>query len=404
MTHLLDVYNYLPVSFVRGEGAYVFDTTGRRYLDFAAGVAVLAFGHCHPHLVNALTEQAQKLWLVSGVFPSAQKERVAARLCGLSFAQKVFFQNSGVEAWELGAKIIRRYFKHLGQPQKWRIITLQGAFHGRSMAAIAAAKTEKLTHGFEPLTEGFDQVAFGNLNELKAAIGPETAAIHLEPVQGEGGGIRIAPADYLFAIRDWCREKDLLLYFDEIQCGMGRTGKMFAYEHTGVVPDLMCLAKGIGGGFPVGACLVSEKVGAAMTPGSHGSTYGGNALAMAVVDAALDLMTAPGFIAQIANTGARLKEKLAALAARYPQIFVEARGIGLMLGLKLQPAYPCAEGVKELLAEGMLSVAAGDNVIRLLPPLIITDREADEAVQIIDQWAAKKMKDQKIQHPAVGQP
>ncbi len=385
---VMPTYGRADLAFERGEGPWLIATDGRRYLDFGGGIAVTALGHAHPHLVAALQEQAARLWHTSNLYRVPGQETLARRLVEHSFADTVFFTNSGVEAWECGVKLARRYHYQRGQGQRWRVITVGGAFHGRTLAAIAAAKTEKLVKGFGPMAEGFDQVAFGNLNELRAAIGPETAAICVEPIQGEGG-IRPAALDYLQALRAIADEFEVLLYFDEIQTGIGRTGRLFAHEWAGVTPDVMCIAKGLGGGFPVGACLATEAAAVGMTAGSHGSTFGGNPLAMAVGNAVLDVVLAPGFLDGVERKGRMLWDRLAAVAARHPAVIAELRGAGLMLGLKCVPP---AEGIIAALRDaGLLTVPAADNVIRLLPPLIIGEAEIDQAVAIIDTVCAAVM-------------
>ena len=382
----MPTYARADVVFERGEGCYLFDVSGRRYLDFASGVAVNALGHAHPRLVRALTEQAGKVWHTSNLFRVAGQEKVAARLIANSFADTVFFCNSGAEAWECGLKLVRRYFYETGQPNRRRVITCVGGFHGRTLASISAAKQEKLVKGFAPLLDGFDQVAFGDLEAMRAAITDETAAICVEPVQGEGGIITASP-DYLRGLRALCDEFGLLLFYDEVQCGLGRTGTLFAYEWAGAAPDVMCLAKGLGGGFPVGACLATAKAAAGMTAGTHGSTFGGNPLAMAVADAVLDAVLEPGFLDRVRETGALLGRELTALAGRHPTVFhPEARGIGLMRGLQCLPANTTV--VQALREAGLLTVGASDNVVRLLPPLIITPAEIAEAIALLDRTAA----------------
>jgi len=381
---VMPVYNRADVVFERGEGPYLFDTAGRRYLDFAAGVAVVALGHSHPHLVNALVEQGRKLWHTSNLYRVAGQESLAQRLVDATFADTVFFTNSGVEAWECSVKVCRKYQYETGNPQRWRIITFQQNFHGRTTSAIAASKAEKMVKGFGPVTDGFDMVAFGNLNEVRAAITDETAAICVEPIQGEGG-IRVGDTDFLKGLRAVCDEFGLLLFMDEIQTGMGRTGKLFAHEWAGVTPDVMAVAKGIGGGFPLGACLATEKAAVGMTPGTHGSTYGGNPLATAIGNAVLDVMLAPGFLQGVEKVGRTLHRRLAGLVDAHPQVYGGVRGHGLMLGLECVPANTAV--VDRLRANGMLAVAAGDNVVRLLPPLIIDEAQVDEAVAILGKTA-----------------
>jgi acetylornithine/N-succinyldiaminopimelate aminotransferase len=389
---VMPVYARADIQFERGQGAYLYDLDGRPYLDFASGIAVTSLGHCHPRLIAALNEQAAKLWHTSNLFRVPGQEALARRLTELTFADTVFFTNSGVEAWECGVKLIRRHFYAKGQPEKNRIIVIEGAFHGRTLGAISASKAEKMVKGFGPLLDGFDQVAFGNLNELRAAITPQTAAINIEPILGEGG-IKPASAEYLRSLRRVADEFGLLLYFDEIQCGMGRTGKLFAHEWAETTPDVMCIAKAIGGGFPLGACLATEDAANGMVAGTHGSTYGGNPLAMAVGLAAVDLIADPAFLEDVQAAARNLQARLEAVVAKFPSVFVELRGVGLMLGLR------CAEGVSNsalvtaLQRNGFLSVAAAENVIRLLPPLIIGKAEIDEAVEKLDRTAAAFLTD-----------
>jgi acetylornithine/N-succinyldiaminopimelate aminotransferase len=383
----MPVYSRADVRFERGEGSYLFDSEGRRYLDFASGIAVTALGHCHPALIAALTDQAHKVWHTSNLFRVPGQEALAKRLTELTFADTVFFTNSGVEAWECGVKLIRKHFYAKGQPEKNRIIVIEGAFHGRTLGAISASKAEKMVKGFGPLLDGFDQVAFGNLNELVAAITPQTAAINIEPILGEGG-IKPATLDYMLSLRRIADEYGLLLYFDEIQCGMGRTGKLFAHEWSGVTPDVMCVAKAIGGGFPLGACLATEDAAIGMVPGTHGSTYGGNPLAMAVGIAALDLIAAPEMLDHVRDVSARLRSALDGVVAAHPTVFAGVRGVGLMLGLICAPGVANTDVVAALLRHGMITVAAAENVIRLLPALIIGDAEIAEAADTLSQVAA----------------
>ncbi|SMH57071.1 aspartate aminotransferase family protein [Azospirillum agricola] len=381
---VMPTYARADVVFERGEGPYLYATDGRRFLDFAAGVAVNALGHAHPYLIKALTEQANKVWHTSNLFRVAGQESLAKRLTEVTFADTVFFTNSGAEAWECGAKTIRKYHYENGNPQKTRIITFEQAFHGRTIASISAAKQEKLVKGFGPLLDGFDQVAFGNLNELRNAITPETGGICVEPIQGEGG-IRTGSVEFLRGLREVCDEFGLLLFFDEIQTGVGRTGKLFAHEWAGITPDVMAIAKGIGGGFPLGACLATERAASGMTAGTHGSTYGGNPLATAVGNAVLDVVLEPGFLDGVQRIAEVLQGRLTDLIAKHPAFFLELRGQGLLLGLKL--GQPVGDVVAKLRANGLLSVPAGDNVVRLLPPLIITEQQVEEAVAILDQTA-----------------
>jgi acetylornithine/N-succinyldiaminopimelate aminotransferase len=382
---VMPTYGRADLAFERGSGAWLYTSDGRRFLDFASGVAVTGLGHAHPHLVKALTEQAEKLWHSSNVFRIPGQERLAQRLTEATFADTVFFANSGAEAIECGLKMIRKFHDDTGHPERYRVITCVGAFHGRTLATISAAGQEKHLAGFAPEVDGFDHVAFENLNELRAAIGPESAAVLVEPVQGEGG-MRAASPEYLRALRQVCDEYGLLLFFDEVQCGMGRTGKLFAHEWAGVTPDIMATAKALGGGFPVSACLATERAAVGMTQGTHGSTFGGNPLAMAVGNAVLDVMLAPGFLENVQRSADRLRQELGRLAKRHPSIIEEIRGKGLMIGLKLGVSN--AEMQARLREQGLLTVTAGDNVLRILPPLIIGDAEIAEAMAILERVAA----------------
>ncbi len=381
---LLPVFSRINLSFEKGEGAYLFGSDGRRYLDFASGIAVTALGHAHPHLVAALKAAADKPWHLSNLYEIPEQKQLADRLVANSFADTAFFCNSGAEALECGIKMVRKYHAARGQAQKYRMISIQGAFHGRTLATIAAGGQEKYLAGFGPKVEGFDQVAFGNLNELRAAITPETAGIMLEPVQGEGG-VRANSADYLRALREVADEFGLLLLFDEVQCGMGRTGKLFAYEHADVAPDVMALAKGLGGGFPVGACLASERAASGMTAGVHGTTFGGNPLAMSVANAVLDVMLEPGFLGRVTAISETLRAGLARIVAANPAVYAEVRGQGLLSGLRC--VVPNGEVQTRLREQGLLTVAAGDNVVRLLPPLTIGEQEVKEALAAIEAVA-----------------
>jgi len=386
ISSVMPTYARAEEVFSHGEGAWLFDTEGRRYLDFGSGVAVTALGHAHPRLVKALTDQAARLWHISNHYRIVGQERVAALLVANTFAETVFFANSGVEAWECGAKMVRKYHHEQGHPERTRIITCAGGFHGRTFGAISATRQEKLTRGFEPLLEGFDVVAYNNVNELRAAITPETAGICVEPVQGEGG-IRIPDARYLKELRAICDEFGLLLYLDEIQTGIGRTGKLFAHEWAGITPDVMCIAKGLGGGFPVGACLATARAAAGMTAGTHGSTFGGNPLAMAVTEAVLEEVLTPGFLEHVQAVGQTLRTRLDALAARFPTVFLEVRSCGLMAGLRCGP--PCGELITASRKRGLLAIPAADNVLRLLPSLIIDDSHVAEAIACLEAVAAE---------------
>lgn len=381
-SHLLPTYSRVDLAFERGEGVWLVATNGERYFDFTSGVAVNALGHAHPHLVQALTEQAQKLWHVSNLYRIPEGEKLADRLCAATFADTVFFQNSGAEAIECAIKMARKYQSASGKPERYRIVTFEGAFHGRTLAALAATGNKKYLDGFGPPMPGFDQIAFNDLDAVKKAIGPETAAILIEPVMGEGG-VRVVPLPFLRALRKLCDDNGLLLIFDEIQTGVGRTGDLFAYQHTGVTPDIMTIAKALGGGFPVGACLATTEASKGMTAGTHGSTFGGNPLAMAVGNAVMDVVTAKGFLDNVKNSALLFKQKLAELKDRHASVIAEVRGDGLLMGLRMVP--PAAEMVDELRAEKIITVAAGDNVVRLLPPLIISEAEIAEAVARIDR-------------------
>lgn len=382
---LLPVFSRINLSFEKGEGAYLFGSDGRRYLDFASGIAVTALGHAHPHLVATLKAAAEKPWHVSNLYEIPEQTRLADRLVAHSFADTSFFCNSGAEALECGIKMIRKYHAAHGHPEKYRMISIQGAFHGRTLATIAAGGQEKYLAGFGPKVDGFDQVAFGNLNELRAAITPQTAGIMIEPVQGEGG-VRPNAPEYLQALRQVCDEFGLLLLFDEVQCGMGRSGKLFAYEWANVAPDVMALAKGLGGGFPVGACLASERAASGMTAGVHGTTFGGNPLAMAMGNAVLDVLLEPGFLPHVVAAAEKLRKGLVKIVAENPAVYAEVRGEGLLMGLRC--VVPNGEVQTRLREQGLLTVAAGDNVVRLLPPLTIGDAEIQEALAAVKAVAS----------------
>ena len=371
----------VDLAFERGEGAWLIATNGERYLDLTSGVAVNALGHAHPRIAAALAEQAGKVIHVSNLFRIPEGERLAERLCAASFADYVFFCNSGAEAMECAIKCARKYHAVTGAPERVRIITFEGAFHGRTLATLAAGGQKKYLEGFGPVVEGFDQVPFGDLAAVKRAIGPTTAAILIEPIQGEGG-VRVVPNQFL---RELCDANGLLLVFDEVQTGMGRTGDLFAYQHTGVTPDIMALAKALGGGFPMGACLTTEAAGKGMTAGTHGSTFGGNPLAMAAGNAVLDVMLAPDFFDRMRKVALLLKQRLAEIKDRHPRVIAEVRGEGLLVGLRC--VVPNGELVDALRAEKVLAVAAGDNVVRLLPPLIVEEAEIAEAVARLDRAA-----------------
>ena len=379
-------YTRLDIAFERGEGAYLFAEDGTRYLDFASGIAVTALGHGHPRLLEALTTQAAKLWHCSNLFRIPGQDRLAECLVANSFADSVFFCNSGAEAVEAGLKIARKFHDHNGRPERYRVIAFERSFHGRTLATVAAGANELHKQGFDPMVEGFDHVAYNNLSEVRGAITAETAAILVEPVQGEGG-IHLAAPEFLRGLRETCDDFGLLLIFDEVQSGMGRTGKLFAHQSVGVTPDVMAVAKGLGGGFPVGACLATEAAASAITAGSHGSTFGGNPLAMAVSNAVLAVILAPGFLDGVAKTGEPLIQGLAALAKRHPKAIKGVRGIGLMIGLEcVAPNTAVGDRLRQ---NGLLTVLAADNVVRLLPPLIIGEEHVAEALDIVERSAAE---------------
>jgi acetylornithine/N-succinyldiaminopimelate aminotransferase len=385
-SHLMPTYSRVDLAFERGEGAWLFATNGERYLDFCCGVAVTALGHSHPHLVAALTAQANKVWHVSNLYEIPESERVADRLCEATFADVVFFQNSGAEAMECSIKVARKYQSANGRPERYRIITFEGAFHGRTLAALAATGNKKYLDGFGPPVDGFDQVPFGDLDAVKRAIGPQTAAILIEPIMGEGG-VRVVELWFLRELRELCDQHGLLLVFDEVQTGMGRTGELFCYQRTGVTPDVMAVAKALGGGFPVGACLATHEAAQGMTPGTHGSTFGFNPLAMSAANAVLDVMLEPGFFDRVKHIALLFKQRLAEIKDRYPSIIAEVRGEGLLIGLRA--LVPAGEVVDALRAENMITVAAGDNVVRLLPPLIVSEQEIGEGIARLDRACAK---------------
>ena len=382
---LFDTYARAPLTFERGEGSWLVADNGQRYLDFGAGIAVNSLGYSHPHLVAALTEQAGKLWHLSNLYEIPGQTRLAERLVDASFADKVFFSNSGAEAVEGAIKTARRYQYVNGHPERFRTITFEGAFHGRTLATIAAGGQAKYLEGFGPKADGFDQVPFDDIDAVEKLIGPETAAILLEPVQGEGG-IRPFPAQSLRRLRELCEKHGLLLIFDEVQCGVGRTGKLFAHEWSGVTPDIMAVAKGIGGGFPMGAILATEAAASGMKPGIHGTTFGGNPLAMAVGNAVLDVVLADGFLDEVGRKALLIKQGLAAVADEFPEVIEEIRGAGLLLGVKCK--VPNATFNAALRDQKLLAVPAGDNVVRLIPPLTATDADIREGLDRIRAGAA----------------
>ena len=386
ISSVLPTYNRAPLAFVKGEGSWLIAEDGSRYLDLGAGIAVNALGHAHPALVQTISEQAAKLWHVSNVYRIPEQEALADLLVQHTFADTVFFTNSGTEAAELAIKMARKYWYEKGQPQRTEIIAFEGAFHGRSTGAIAAAGSEKMTKGFGPLMPGFRQLPFGDHDALRSAIGPNTAAVIVEPVQGEGG-IRTLPDACLKGLRDLCDETGTLLILDEVQCGMGRTGKLFAHEWSGITPDIMMVAKGIGGGFPLGAVLATEEAASGMTVGTHGSTYGGNPLGCAVGASVVRIVSDDAFLADVGRKGGLFRQGLEGLVAAHPTVFESVRGQGLMLGIKckVEPS----EVVKAGMAEHVLTIAASDNVVRLLPALNIPDADIAEALKRLDAAATR---------------
>lgn len=382
---LLPTYNRTDVAFVRGEGSYLFAEDGKRYLDFGAGIAVNAFGNANPRLVKALTDQANTLWHTSNLYRAPGQEKLAAKLVANTFADTVFFVNSGTEAIELAIKMARRHHFVAGNPDRYRIITFEGAFHGRSYGAINAGGNEKYLEGFGPRMEGFDQVKLNDLDAVKTLLSDKTAAILIEPLQGESG-IHAATREFLRALRKLCDETGTLLVFDEIQTGMGRTGKLFMYDWLGLTPDIMTVAKGIGGGFPLGAVLATESAADGMTVGTHGTTYGGNQLAMAVGNEAVTMLTEPGFLDHVNRIANYLHQQLGALVSGHPNVFEEVRGSGLMIGLKTK--LPSGDFIAQARANGLVVLPAGDNVVRLLPPLTLSEDEAREGITLLNKTAS----------------
>ncbi len=374
---VLPTYNRADIAFDHGEGPYLFDEKGGRYLDFGTGIAVSALGHAHPHLVAQLREQAGKLWHTSNLYRVPGQEKLARRLIEKTFADTVFFTNSGAEAVECAIKMARRHHYAAGAPERYRLITFEGAFHGRTLATIAAGGSAKYLEGFGPKVDGFDQVPLGDFDAVVRATGPETAGILIEPIQGEVG-IRVPPPGFIKRLREFCDAKGLLLILDEVQTGVGRTGRFFAYEELGVAPDIMPIGKGIGGGFPLGACLATERAAKGMTVGSHGSTYGGNPLAMCAGNAVLDLVLEPGFLEHVRAISGFMQQNLAMLAAEHPRVIAEVRGRGLLLGLRLH--VPAPAFVAKLRENRLLAVGATENVARLLPALNIEEKHVKEAI------------------------
>lgn len=384
----MPTYNRADLAFERGEGARLWTTDGRRYLDFGSGIATSSLGHAHPHLVQAIADQAAKVMHVSNLYRVPQAEKLAARHVEASFADSVFFCNSGAEANEGMVKAVRKTMAETGKAERYRLITFEGAFHGRTLAMLAATGNEKYLAGFGPKVDGFDQIPFGNMNALRDAIGPHTAGVMIEPIQGEGG-VRPADLQYLRDIRKACDEFGILLALDEVQSGMGRSGKLWAHQWAGIEPDVMSAAKGIGGGFPLGAVLAKEHVAKHLKPGTHGTTYGGGPLATAAGNAVLDVILAPGFLDQVDRVARHLWRGLLALVAKHPTVFAGAQGAGLLVGLKLRDGLTNSDAQANAVDEGLLTVAAGMNVLRLAPPLIITEADADEALSLLDRVARR---------------
>ncbi len=380
MSSILNTYARKKISFKKGKGCYLYADDGKKYLDFVQGIAVNSLGHCHSHLIKTINKQSKKLWHVSNAFTILEQEKLAQRLCKHTFADAVAFQNSGTEATELAIKLARKYFYSQGKKNKNKVVTFQGAFHGRTLAALFAANNPKHIEGFGPKVNGFDQVPFADHEALKKAVTDDTAAIMVEPIFGEGG-VKVVPDYCIKGIRELCDEKDVLLILDEVQCGVGRTGKFFAFEHTGVIPDIVPIAKGIGSGFPIGACLMTKKVASCMTPGSHGSTFGGNPLAMSVGNAVLDIIFKKGFLKNVQKISKYFHKELHKLQSEYPKVVKEVRGAGLLVGLKISKDQ--TEFIKKLSDNKLLTVKASENVVRLLPPLTVKKQNIDEAVTIL---------------------
>jgi len=382
MSSILNTYARKKISFKKGKGCYLYADNGKKYLDFAQGIAVNSLGHCHEHLVKIINKQSKKLWHVSNAFIIPEQEKLAQRLCKHTFADVVAFQNSGTEATELSIKLARKYFYSKGKKDKNRIITFEGAFHGRTLAALFAANNPKHIEGFGPKIDGFDQVPFADHEALKKAVTDNTAAIMIEPVFGEGG-VKIVPDYCLKGIKELCDEKDILLILDEVQCGTGRTGKFFAFEHSGVIPDIVPIAKGIGGGFPIGACLMNKKVASAMSPGSHGSTFGGNPMAMSIGNGVLDIILKKGFLNNVSKISKYFHKELKKIQSKYPKVIKEIRGLGLLVGIQLfkDPG----QVIEQLMKNNLLAVKSSENVVRMLPPLIVKKKEIDQAIGILDK-------------------
>jgi acetylornithine/N-succinyldiaminopimelate aminotransferase len=380
MSSVLNNYNRKKVSFSKGKGCYLYSTNGQKYLDFVQGIAVNSLGHCDDHLIKAIKKQSKKLWHVSNAFTIPEQERLAKRLTKISFADYVSFQNSGAEATELAIKVAKKYFYSKGQLKKNRILCLNNSFHGRTLATIFASNSKKATEGFGPKVDGFDHFDFADHKGLERSITKKTAAIMVETILGEGG-IKVIPDYCLKDLRKLCNKKNILLILDEVQCGIGRTGKFFAFEHAGITPDIVPIAKGIGGGFPVGACLMTKKVASCMGPGSHGSTFGGNPLAMTVGNAVLDKILKKGFLKSVQAISKYFHSELSKLQSEFPNIIKEVRGLGLLIGIKITPDQNIF--IKKLMDNRLLTIRAAENVIRLLPPLNVKKKNIDEAIVIL---------------------
>jgi acetylornithine/N-succinyldiaminopimelate aminotransferase len=380
MSALLNNYARKKISFVRGKGCYLYSSNGKKYLDFVQGIAVNSLGHCHNHLVKTINKQSKKLWNVSNAFIILEQERLAKRLTQNSFADYVAFQNSGAEATELAIKVARRYFYSKGQSKKNRILCLNNSFHGRTLATIFASNSKKAIEGFGPRVDGFDHFDYADHKGLEKSITKKTAAIMIETVMGEGG-IKVIPDYCLKGLRKLCNKKNILLILDEVQCGIGRSGNFFAFEYAGITPDIVPIAKGIGGGFPIGACLMTKKVASCMKPGSHGSTFGGNPLAMSVGNAVLDEILKKGFLKNVKNISKYFYGELNKLQSEFPNIIKEVRGLGLLMGIKIAPDQNVF--VKKLLENKLLTIRAAENVVRLLPPLNVKKKNIDEAIVIL---------------------
>ena len=380
MSALVKNYNRRKIAFKKGKGSFLFATSGKKYLDFIQGIAVNSLGHANPYLISAMNKQAKKVWHVSNAFIIPEGEKLAKRLTQKTFADCVMFQNSGTEATEAAIKIARRYFFSIGQPKKNRILTIKNSFHGRTIAAIFASGSKKMTEGFGPKAGGFDHFKFGNIKSLKKSINKNTAAIMIEPVMGEGG-VKIHSRKFLINLRKICNKKNILLIADEVQCGIGRSGKFFAFEHSNIKVDIVPVAKGLGGGFPIGAVLMTKKVASCMIPGTHGSTFGGNPLAMSVGNAVLDKILKKGFLKNVQKISKYFYSELNKIKNEYPKIIKEVRGVGLLIGLKLFKDQ--TKFIQKLMDNQLLTIRAGENVIRILPPLIVKKKEIDLAIKII---------------------